>query len=432
MEHGSHDRWWVIPGLRGVGKTTILAQTYLQAVEHGQDINLLYVSLDEAAIAGANLADVLSVYQEEILGDYFENLKKPTLILVDEAQADPAWAQVLKTVYDRSRRVFMLCSGSSALHLQMDANVAGRRARIETMYPLSFAEYQLLANQRKIDERLREQLMQALYDSASAGEVYHCLKTLKADVNRCYAASKPLDLPFYLEYGTMPLAIQRQRALLQKDIQTTIDKVVNVDLRSWRDFSAATLSAVPRLLSLLASSGDVVGLPKLSQALGISRQQLISIMDVLVKAGILIKIPAYGGSPFSSSRRPAKYTFTSAAIRSSYLGFTGEPTADGRRRGQLLEDVAGLHYQREFVGVGKGSLAHHYSKAGGHCDFILQIGNHKRIALEFGLGNKGVGQTAATMKKVKCQYGLVFSKSELRLDGQQDIVSIPLDYFLLI
>ena len=41
-------RWVIIPGLRGTGKTTILAQTYYDLADtFGDSINLLYFSLNE-------------------------------------------------------------------------------------------------------------------------------------------------------------------------------------------------------------------------------------------------------------------------------------------------------------------------------------------------------------------------------------------------
>ena len=429
-------RWWVIPGLRGVGKTTILAQTYLQLVTEiskGLEANLLYLSLDETVIAGFSLSEILEVYQTEILGDYFENLNKPTFIFIDETQADARWALTLKTVYDRSRWVFILCTGSSALHLQIDADVAGRRARIETLHPLSFVEFQLLAYQQPIDEVLQRQLAESLYQSSNANEVYNRLKKLRPNVNRRHAACKPNSLSNYLHYGTLPFALKRSQALLYRDVRSIVDKVLNMDLRNWQNFNAASLTAMPHLLNTLAIADDVVALPKLSQTLAISRPQLLQILSALVKAELLVKIPAHGRGPLSASRRPAKYIFTSAAVRAAYCDLAGDSNTELRRRGQLLEDVAGLHYYREFIATGKGTLSYSYHKGGERqCDFVLQIGNQKSIAIEFGLGEKTTEQVAVVMQKINCQYGLVFSQNKLSLNQARDTVMVPLDYFFLL
>lgn len=430
------DRWWVMPGLRGVGKTTLMAQTYLQlndATSSAFKAHLLWLTLDEIIVSGFKLTEILEVYQTEILGDYFEKTDRPIFIFIDETQADADWATALKAVYDRSQRVFILCSGSSALHLQMDANVAGRRARIETLHPLSFSEFQLLAYNREIDDKLRLRLNESLYAASSAGEVYEQLQELRSDVNRYWTACKPDSLSAYLRYGTLPFVLNRPEALFHRRVQTIVDKVLNADLRAWQNFNTASLSAMPRLLSIIATAGDVVSLPKLSQALGVSRPQLLQILEALVKAELLIKVPAHGRGPLSASRRPAKYLFTSAAVRASYFDLAGDPDTAQRRRGQLLEDAAALHYRREFIAPGKGALSYSYHSGGERqCDFILHIGNHKSIATEFGLGEKDSGQVVTTMRKIKCQYGLVFSQSGLDLERQRDIVKVPLDYFFLL
>ena len=425
------DRWWVMPGLRGVGKTTLLAQTYLQLAPKKDEVNLLYLPLDEAAAAGLKLIDILEVYQAEILGDHFENAKKPTFIFIDETQLDAGWALALKSVYDRSRLLFLFCTGSSALNLQMDANVAGRRARIETLHPLSFVEFQLLHHGRQIDEALRQNLVESFYMSPGADEAYQALKVLRPDVNRRYANCKPGSLSAYLQYGSLPFALERSKTLLYRDIRTIINKVLDSDLRAWRSFSASSLTAMPRLLHILATSSDVVSLPKLSQALDISRPQLIQILDALVKAELLIKIPAYGQGSFSSSRRPSKYAFTSTAVRASHFNLTGDMGASEKRRGQLLEDAAALHYRREFITTGLGSLSYPYhGKQARQCDFVLQMGE-RRLAIEVGLGEKRPDQAASSMRQIKCDYGLVFSQTGLSLDKARNTVMVPLEYFLL-
>ena len=77
-------RWIAVPGLRGVGKTTILAQIYTELLcTPGCK---LYISLDEAKkILGVGLTDILNVY-EELLGKVYEELDQPIYLFIDEIQ----------------------------------------------------------------------------------------------------------------------------------------------------------------------------------------------------------------------------------------------------------------------------------------------------------------------------------------------------------
>ena len=119
----------------------------------------------------------------------------------------------------------------------------------------------------------------------------------------------------------------------------------------------------------------------------------------------------------------------SPAIRMSFFYFSGNEGTYATRQGKLLEDSIGAHLYREFILRGDGIIR--YDSAQGGADFILQIGNTKKIVIEVGLGNKDKRQVMGTMKKIEVAYGIVFSSSPLQVDLEAKIVSIPLDYYFL-
>ena len=81
---------------------------------------MLYISLDAVTdVLNSSLYEALSSY-EQILGQSLTEVDKPTFLFIDEVQADKQWAATLKMIYDKSSKVFILCSGSSATHLQME------------------------------------------------------------------------------------------------------------------------------------------------------------------------------------------------------------------------------------------------------------------------------------------------------------------------
>ena len=72
MGGNSSDRWLIIPGLRGVGKTTILAQLFVNYLPQVEPNRMLYIALDDVVkVLGSNLNDILRAY-EELLGENFE------------------------------------------------------------------------------------------------------------------------------------------------------------------------------------------------------------------------------------------------------------------------------------------------------------------------------------------------------------------------
>lgn len=421
-------RWVIIPGLRGTGKTTILAQTYYYLYRNHQDeANFLYFSLDEATdTLGASLVDVLNEY-ERLLGESYEALTKPTIILIDEVQSDPAWASILKALNDRAEKVFIISTGSSAVHLQDTADVTGRRAVMERMYPMNFCEFEMVRNDVYPDKGLKRLLIEAMYSSRDAEECFQRLNELKLRVDQYWTMVDRSHWRYYLAAGSLPFVLsERTFADVSDAILSNIDKVITKDLPQLGKFAPETLPAIKRLLYILAES-DAVSDRKMSELIGVSRTTMSNIYDALVQAEVLIRIPPHGQQT-SAATKPAKYLFMSSVIRAALFYIAGSSETRDTREGRLLEDVAGLHFYRTFDALRHGEVV--YDATQGSADFILRDGT-SRIAIEVGRGEKTSRQVTATMKRIKCKYGLTISNAPLSLSADKRSVMVPWDFFAL-
>ena len=440
IEGKSEQRWLVLPGLRGVGKTTLLAQIYNWAWQKwvfnrpdSDKINMLYVSLDVVRNMGGDLATLLRKY-ELVLKRRLENSDRSILLFLDEVQIDPLWARTLKTVYDQADRVFIICTGSAATYLQMDADTAGRRAQIKRLYPLGFTESQLLAHNKPTDENLKRRIFEACYYSSSADEAFRSLQKLEAEVALAWAKYDYNQVENYLEVETMPFTFNKNRVDVYQATIDNTNKIIVDDLVADRGFNFGRDSSetIKELLVMLAnSSGDNPSLTSLGRRLDIAPGNVLKMLKALVKAEVLIRIPAYG-KILTSTRQPVRYQFMSPLLRNAYWEITGRKQTANTRRGQLLEDAAGLHYYSEFIGSSRGFLTYPYSKKDpGWSNFILKVADSRQVALEFGLGQKKTKHVEDTLNKFNCDYGLVFSESPLKIHGHKNIVLIPLQYFFL-
>ena len=427
------DRWFVITGPRGVGKTTVLAQayTYLKESQPQRRFNHLYIALDDIiGKVDTNLGQILDSYQN-LLGVSWVQNPTTTFIFIDEVQIDPRWARFLKAIYDKSRNVFFVCAGSSAADLQIDADVAGRRARLEKLHPLNFTEYQFLTQGVRPPLKLKFKLLEVIYHSASAAEAFEALKKLKSQVDRQWANYDRNSLGTYLTVGTLPLGLgHKETVLVYSDLDELIDQVISYDLSITHSFGAKSSVVIRRLLFLLATAGDIVSFNKLTGDLKTNSRQLWLMFDALQKAGLIIKVPAYGGH-FATTKRPARYHFMSPALRAALYNVVGNPAVDLIHRGNLLKDIASLHYYRDLVRCHPVDIAHPCDKKSENCDFILGFLARHQLAIEFEVGDKGIKQVAKAMTKIDCRYGLVFANSQLSLDPNKAIVTVPLDYFYL-
>ena len=421
----------IIPGLRGVGKTTLLAQIYFELTAAKKEV--LYISVDEIVnLLGSNLYTTLKEY-EKVLGESFEGLEKDVFLLIDEVHFDKKWQSVLKSVFDKSRRVFVICTGSSALSLQSTPDLA-RRAQIEKMYPMNFTESLLMKT--NIDPSQSEkypiaglgtEIATALFEAEDGQACYNRLLALQGRVTEYWKAIDPFEIDTFIKRGTLPFALRlKDEASIYQRTMNLLDKVISADITETTRLSPETVSKIRSTLLLLASNDETVA-TNMSDSLGLKYGTLVTVLEALERAEIVLRVFPYGSTE-SKVRKPSKYCFGSPLLRLALLSVVEGSAAYEKNKGKLLEDlVAGTIYRR-FGGSLQAPLQYDSQKGG--ADFVVSLKN--RIILEVGWGEKGNKQVVQTMQKVKADYGITISENDLTIDETGKMIKVPLKYFLLI
>ena len=426
LQRSSSVRWVVMFGLRGAGKTTLLAQMYTSVKADNR--RKLFLSVDQVTqVFGVSLKDVIDVY-EEMLGTPFEQLREPVFLFLDEVQYDPKWATLLKSIYDRSTRIFITTTGSSALSLQASPDVA-RRAIFERLYPMSFCEYVKIKHNRTEIKGLSLTLRKAIFSAKNAGDLYTQLKKIETEVRKYWNGIEQKDVDAYMRYGTLPFMIAlNNEALVYDQIKKTLERVVSVDIPHIAKFSPEIISKIPMILYAIAES-DELSLTGMANKFDISRPVIGEVLDTLEKTETIHRIYPHG-SHMNQAKKASKYLFASPAFRAMYFNFIGNITTENNYKGKLLEDTVGLYLNRIFNGKPGASLT--YDSASGGADFIVRQGD-EHFVVEVGYGEKNFDQVILTMNKqgLAARYGIIISQSPLFVDTKKNIVSIPLSYFLL-
>lgn len=422
----NNNRMVIMPGFRGVGKTTLMAQ--LCAAYKTKLHNVLFLSVEDAKnLFDTGILQIMAAF-EEILGNNLESIKEPVLIFLDEIQTDPKWAVTLKTLFEKTTNVFFCCTGSAAVLLQQSSPDLVRRAIFEKVPAMSFTEFEMTRNNIAPVKDLNDNIKAALYFSKNAVAAYEALSDLKSKINKYWSLVNRADIKTYLAYGSLPFTFDMpNETAIYDSISLLLDKIIKSDLPTLGNFDANTLNAVKRLLFAIAEN-DVTSLTKLEEKFNLNRHTITSIFEALEKAELLIKIPAYGAN-MTIAKKANKYLFMSPAIRMSFFYFTGIENTYQVRQGKLFEDAIGAHLHREFIIKGQGAIR--YDSEEGGADFILQILNNKQIIIEAGLGDKTAKQILKSAKKIKSDYNIIFSNSELKLDQENNILFVPLDYYFL-
>jgi len=433
LAQSAEPRWIVIPGLRGVGKTTVLAQLF-QRFKGDFPNRIIYISLDDVVNRiNSNLYEVIDAYQE-LLGERLSAMKEKVLLLVDEVQYDKKWAFALKTLYDRTKNVFIIATGSSAVALNVNTDIA-RRALFEKMYPLKFTEYAMISTFRaegqntRFPPKLGYQIKDALFSSDNSRAAYDRLLFLQTAVRAYWQEIDPLMIGKYLKYYSLPCTLlYKEEAQIYSILNMVVDRIVERDVPLLKSFTAEKSAQIQRVLFMLAGF-DEMSLPTMVRGVeNIDPRTLRGVLAVLEKSELLIRVYPYG-SIGKKVRKPSKYLFAAPSIRAALLNIIDSKAIDLKYKGKLLEDAVGACLQREYGGQPLFALS--YDSAKGGADFILEIGG-KRVVIEVGWGKRDADQVIGTMRRKKGAFGLLITNALLNYDQSNNIVTVPLEYFFLI
>ncbi len=417
----------VLTGLRGAGKTTLMYQLYFAK----KNIDAYFLSLhvnEVVGTLGSSISDIMYAF-EEVIGKSLADLDKPLLLFLDEVQYDEKWSIALKTLYDKSDKIFVFATGSAAVLVNSNNDIA-RRAIFEKVFPLSFTEFMKVKHQKKEVFGLADKMRESILSATSAKEVFEKWTALKKSINKYYFDISRLEFEKYLNYGSLPFMVALDNeALVYDQINKSLERVINKDIPQMKTMSRDVASKIPAILYAVADM-DALNFSTLAEKFGISRPKISEIFGVLEQAEVLHRIYPIGSHFKQVTQRPSKYLFSSPAFRTMYYKTIGNTISEQNARGKLLEDLIGMYLYTFFDK--KVNVSLNYDAEKGGADFIIGVGN-KKIVIEVGVNKNKYRQVIQTMKKVKATYGIIISEKaeDLEYNETENIIKIPLKHFLL-
>jgi hypothetical protein len=427
LKKGTEPRIIVMPGLRGTGKTTLLAQLFLSL--SSENISKLYLSVDEAIKRfDVNLWDIIENY-EILIGSHIEEIDSPLILFLDEIHYDEKWAVFLKTMYDKSKNVMIFCTGSSALLLREQISTdTARRVFFVDIHPVCFSEYMLFKYSKPPIDKIGEIIKNAILYSRNAKEVYEKIKEEENKIKKYWLDIDSFEIQRYIKFGTFPFTLKSENEVLAVSfISQIVNKVVYSDIPQFYKFENETLNRIDKILYLISETLGVSTI-KLSETLEMKPDTLRLVLKSLESSGIILRVVPYG-SHFKQVKKPSKYLFTTPSLRFSYLSSRESIGLFENYQGSLFEDTVAMYLNMILPQFSSFSLTYDVSEGG--ADFIVTSEN-KKIVIEVGAGQKGYKQIIATAQKVNPKYSIIISKNKLEYSEEFNAIKIPLDYFLLI
>ena len=291
------NRFIVIPGLRGVGKTTILYQTYEYLFKE-KNIplnNILYISCDELNdITECNIRELVEIYLKNKFNKNIRTLNEKVFLLIDEAQYDKNWAVSNKIIFDKSDNIFMIITGSSAIHLQYNADAA-RRLKRRVLTPLNYNQHLNLKHNQSFNN-LSDSLCELIFTGNPEKAIKYEFEANKALTNIVEYTSSEWD--YYLKYGGFP-TVGEDKPLtdVREEIVTMTNKIITEDIMQIKTITSDNQAIAKRIIRQLAlQKPGEVSQHKLSNYLKTAVSNVNNILDLLEKTELIFHCEPFGGS----------------------------------------------------------------------------------------------------------------------------------------
>ncbi len=435
----------VVPGLRGIGKTTLLFQLYNLLLQSNiPKERMLYIDAGELINnLGGNMNDLFKIYEEIYLTKPIENTQENIIIFIDEAHYDKGWPFFVKSLFDRSdgnKNLLVIVSGSSALALRANTDIS-RRSVIDHLFPLTFQEFLFLKYHFLPPKGTAEKIRISLNSDTESAS--HILSTV-FDSLQVNFTKKNLDiekiLQEYLATGASPLSLTGGPSdLYFRWWNNTLEKVIQQDIPSFSSLGTKSSPKIFSILQFLAESIPVApqSYQNISSKLDdgeFPKTTIFNIFEALKNACILIEVHAKGDS-LKKVTVPSKYYFMHPTIRASLLWSLGKfkkdlPMNDARFFGIFLEDVVAsvLLRNKETGNIIQDFFYDNSDKTAADFCITTPTGN---VALECSWGTKDTSQVRKTMENFKCKFGLVISKTN-KVVSKDNVLTIPRELLLFI
>lgn len=426
-----YNRFFMMSGLRGVGKTTILYQLY-DYLTNERDINesdIFYLDVHDLKNSyDVGIKEIVDLYLEDVHGTTMVNLSKKIFLFVDEAQLDVKWADYARLLFDKTFNVFMIFTGSSALNLEINTD-ASRRVVKEQLFPCNFQEYLLLNHDINLTQNNFKDIILRM-DEDNIKKAMDCERNIKKEL-LSLNNDPNIELKKFLHSKAFPFSFIMDEMSTHRLTNDLIEKIVHDDLKHFASFNKVDDASILRLISYLAAKkpGSTSN-SALAQSLNLNIRTINNILYALEKSQLIFRVGAYG-SAGKILNKPSQHFFLTPCLKSAINYRIGRYDLNHEKcYGVLAENLVASTLNR-LSNESFSSLGLFYDSKSKGVDFIVKYFDDI-IPIEVGIGKKTKSQLTRARKNYGADYGILISNRTSSIEFRNNILYIPLISFALI
>lgn len=433
LDNNDINRFLLLPGLRDVGKTTLLFQVYeyLQKEKGISPHNILYFSCDRLKKLGeVDIFDVVKEYIETYHSSIIETLPHKVFILIDEAQNDKDWSINGKLIFDSSKNIFMIFTGSSALKLSYNTDAARRLLNIP-IYPLTYSEH-LKLKYDVFENYVSNSIKNLIFEGQTQD-----INELERKVLNIYSNLQIYDVSeweYYLQFGGYPSSFYQNQDDITKKIVNMVEKVVTTDMTNIHDINNNTQYKTFQILNYFAfQNPGVVSKGSLSNLFNTKIGLVTKILDILEKTQLIFHVEAFTSS-VKRTTKPHEYFFATPSLKHNLALDLGSAILEDKKAylGKLLENYVAssfINLDNKITGSYKIYYDDSNKNSEKNVDFIVQRGMEKPVPIEVSCGKKDKSQIKRAISKYNSSHGIVISNNFRNAVKEDNVIYIPPEIF---
>lgn len=331
-----------IRGPRQSGKTTLLLKIAQQLIDLDGENSVVYISFED------ELERLRFEKDPKSFVDYYQQKEGIIYLLLDEVQYLKNAGQTLKFIYDLYPKIKLIVSGSSTLDISRLSEFLVGRVVFFELLPLSFAEFISIKDLRLAVEYQKKQF--------SLKKPCACQSIFDQELNQY--------LGEYQTYGGYPRLVletdmEKKKTLLSNLFSTYIEKdIVKLYGLPYREKAIIVLKYLAEIV------GNVVNYHDLSQAAGLSFNQIKEILRIFVETYVISPVFPFHQNLVTELKKNPKYYFRDLGFRNLLVNRFEFNQAE---KGQLAENYV-------YNVLADQRLSYWRTTAKAEVDFVLREG----------------------------------------------------------